>query len=105
MAETVKILEMHEIDILLVIEPVRLYHKGLGDEKCVNPISLGLANVVLAHDRSLDRVDDTHIESPGDEEVDKVIAVVGRRFKTNDQTSSIRLIQFGEQQTEAVIFV
>lgn len=78
LAETAEVLEMHEIDALLVIEPMRLHHKRLGDEQCVNPVSLGLANVVLARGRCLDRVQDANVESPGNEEFDKVIAVVSR---------------------------
>lgn len=78
LTETPEVLEVHEINVLLIIEPMRLYHKGLGNQKRVNTIRFRLANVVLSHGGSLDRVNDANVKMPGNEELDKVIAVVSR---------------------------
>ena len=69
----------------VLIEPMRLHHKGLGNQKRVNAIRFCLANVVFSHGRRLDRINDTNMKMPGNEEYDKVIAVVSRCFKTNDE--------------------
>lgn len=78
LTETTEVLEVHEINILLIIEPMRLHHKGLGNQKRVNAIRFCLANVVFSHGRRLDRINDTNMKMPGNEEFDKVIAVVSR---------------------------
>ena len=74
LTETTEVLEVHEINILLIIEPMRLHHKGSGNQKHVNAIRFCLANVVFSHGRRLDRI--TNMKMSGNEEFDKVIAVV-----------------------------
>ena len=53
-AETGDLLKVHQVKVVERDKPVRiLHHECLGNEERVDFVSLGLADVVLAHDRSL----------------------------------------------------
>ena len=53
-------------------------HKGPCNHEGVHLIRLGVADVSLPHHRGLDGVKDTEAVPFGNEELDKVITVVGR---------------------------
>jgi hypothetical protein len=42
---------------------------------------------------------------PGNKEFNKIIAIVSRRFKTNDEAVFVKGIQDREQHTEAIIVI
>lgn len=52
-----------------------LHHKGFGNNKCVDFVSLRLAEVILTHSRSFDRVENTHFEIPCNKKTNKVVTV------------------------------
>jgi len=57
------------------------------------------------HRKRLDRIDDADLEASGNEEFNQVIAVVCRRFKTNDETAAIERIEIRKQPEEAIIVI
>ncbi len=77
LAETPEAFKVEQVDVLLRAEPVFLHHERSGDHECVYRVSLRFAYVVPAHGRSLDRVYHTDVVMPGNEELDKVVAIVG----------------------------
>ena len=79
LTETAELLEVHQVKVVERDRPVGiLHHERLCNEERVDFVSLGLADVVLAHDRSLDGVQHTHAVVTGDKVSDKVVAVVCR---------------------------
>ena len=60
-------------------------NRGGAIDLCVDFVSLRFANVVLTHSRSLDGVQHTHFVILSNKISNKVVAVVCRRFKTNDE--------------------
>lgn len=61
-SEAPKRFEIHEVKIIEGNETIRLLHsKRLTDDECVYLVSLGLADVILPHRGSLNRVNDTNI--------------------------------------------
>lgn len=74
---------------------------------CQDYQNLGLADVVLAHDRSLDVVQHTRAVVTGNKVPDKVVAVVCRRFKTDDDAvaGAGKLFKAGLQHLEAITVI
>ena len=105
LTEAAKIFQVQQVNIILREKSVGLRHKSLGNNGSVNLIGLGLTDSVLSHRRSLDRVEDTDMKMPGNKEFNKIIAIVSRRFKTNDEAVFVKGIQDREQHTEAIIVI
>ena len=82
-----------------------LYHKSFANDVCVEFIGLRLADVVFAQGGSPDRVEHTHFVIRSDKIPCKVIAIVCRRFKTNDEAVLLEGIEDGDQQLEAITVV
>ncbi len=76
--ETAVILEMQQIKILLLKEPMRTHHESLCNQKSIRPISLCSANIIVSRVRSLKRVQYTEPLPFGEKELNNVFAVVGR---------------------------
>ena len=75
----------HRVLILQEVHTERfLHHKSFTDNASVDFVSLRFANVVLSHSRSLDGVQHTRFVITGNKVSNKVVVVVRRRFKTND---------------------
>ena len=66
---------------------------------------LRFANVVFTHNRSLDGIKNTHFVILGNKVSNKVVTVVCRRFKTNDDVALLKGTEFGKQQMEAIIVI
>ncbi len=108
LAETAELLKVHQVKVVERDKPVGiLHHKCLGNEERVDFVSLGLADVVLAHDRCLDGVQHTHAIVTGDKVSDKVVAVVCRGFKTDDDAvaGAGKLLKAGLQHLEAITVI
>jgi hypothetical protein len=69
---------MKIVEILLLKQTVFLHHKGFGDNKAVHLISLDVASISLPRRRGQNRIQDAKPVPFGNEELDKVITVVGR---------------------------
>ncbi len=101
--ETAETLQVHEVNILLRDESVRLCNECLGDDKRIHLI--GLSDVVLTHRESLDEVDDADLVAPGHKKFHQVICIVYRRFNTNDEAALLVWCERREQLTEAIIVI
>ncbi len=106
LTEPAKGLEIHQADIVNSDEPMRLlHHECFRDDVGINLIRLSLADVVLPHSRGLDRVNDTDLMTFIDKVTDKVVTVVCRRFKTDDEAVIRKGIQMRGQLLEAISVV
>ena len=103
--ETAKVLQMQQADVIGCIEPVRLHHESFGNEVSIDLIRFGLANVIFTQGGSLDRVEDTDPVVVRHKEFNKVVAVMSRRFKTNDEAVLLKGIESGDQLKEAIIVI
>lgn len=103
--ETSKVLQMHQADIIGCIESVRLHHESFGNEVSIGLIRFGLANVILLQGGSLDGVEDTDLAAMRHKESNKVVAVMSRGFKTNDEAVLLKGIESGDQLKEAIIVI
>ena len=79
-----------------------LHHKNFANDVCVNFIGFRLADVGFAQGGSPDRFEHTHFVIRSDEVSNKVVAIVCRRFKTNDEAVLLEGIEDGDQQLEAI---
>lgn len=84
---------------------MRLHHKGFGNDVRIDLVRFHLPDVVLPHRRRLDRVDDADLATSGDEEFDQVVAIMCRRFKTNDEVAVFVRSERGKQPAEAIIVI
>lgn len=82
LTEPAQVFKVHQIKVIGSKKPVRIHHQSFCNDKGINLIRFCLTNVVSAHCRSLDRVNDTYLVVMRDKKFNKVVAVVSRRFKT-----------------------
>ena len=82
-AEGLKVLEV-QITGRDEAEAVQMKKDRLRDGEGIDLIGLGFPDVVFPEDRGLDRVDNTDLAALADKEADKVVAIVSRRLKTDD---------------------
>jgi len=85
LTEAAQIFQMQEINIILREKSIRLGHKCSSNNGSINLVGLGLADSVLPHRRSLNGIENTDMKMPGNKEFNKIIAIVSRRLKTNDE--------------------
>ena len=77
---------MHQINVTEGHKPVVFHkHQSLCNNNGVDLIRLGFADVVFPQGCSLYRVDDTDLVIAGNKVLDQVVAIVSRRFKTDDE--------------------
>ena len=79
-----------------------LHHEGFGNNESVDLISLRFADVVAPHGRRFERVNHAHIKRFSNKVSNKVVAVVRRRFKTNDELILGKRFQFRDEHLEAI---
>lgn len=82
-----------------------LYYKSFANDVCVDFIGIRCTNIVFAQGGSPDRVGHTHFVIRSDKIPCKVVAIVCRRFKTNDEAVLLEGIEIGNQQLEAITVV
>ena len=100
-----QILQVHTVNIFLCAESKGLQHESFGNNERINLISLSLADIIFPHRRSLNRIDETDLEMSGNKELDQVVRVMCRRFKTNDEVAFIKSRKREKQLTEAIIVI
>ena len=94
---------MHLIDVPQGhVSPILHEHKGSCNHDGVDFIRLGFADVVLPQGCGLYRIDDTDLVIIGNKVLDQVVAVVSRRFKTDDEPVFAERIQLRGQEPEAI---
>lgn len=72
-----------------------LHHKSFSNDVSVDLICLRFANIVFTHGRRLDGVKYTHIKGTGNKVSYKVVAIVCRRFKSDDDVVRFEGIESG----------
>jgi len=78
-------LKIHHIEIKKGNESeVILHHKSFSNNKCVDLICLCFTNIVLTHLTGFDGVQHTHLVELSNKVSNKVVTVVCRRLKTDD---------------------
>ena len=78
-------LKIHHIEIKETDKSqVILHHKSFSNNKCVDLICLGFANVILSHLTGFDGVQHTHLVKLSNKGSNKVVTVVCRRRGTDD---------------------
>ena len=78
-------LKIHHIKIIKTDESeVILHHKSFSNHICVDLICLRFANVVFTNLTGFDGVQHTHLVKLSNKVSNKVVAVVCRRLKTDD---------------------
>lgn len=107
LAEPAQPLQIHQVDVIKSDEPVGiLHHECFGNHECVDFIRLSHANVILTHCGRFNRVKYTHIVMAGNKVSDKVVAIVCRRFKTDDDAVRAgKLKEMRLQQLEAITVI
>ena len=96
MAKTSKRPEVHQTKIVIGHKSERiLQHKSFANDESVDFIRLRFANVVFPHNRSLNGIKNTHFVILGNKVSNKVVAVVCRLHKTNDEAVLLKGIEFG----------
>lgn len=101
--EAAKLSEIHQVKIIKSDKPVgSLHHKSFSNEVRVDLIHLWFAYIVFTHRRCLDRVEYTYVNGTGNKISYKVVAIVCRRFKTNDVVVRFERIESGYQHMETI---
>ena len=73
----IKVIEADESEVIL-------HHKSFSNNKCVDLICLCFTNIVLTHLTGFDGVQHTHLVELSNKVSNKVVTVVCRRLKTDD---------------------
>ena len=103
LAEASELFKIHQVKVIKRDKPVGILHqKSLSNDVSVDLIRLGFAQIVFAHGRRFDRVEYTHFKGTGNKVSYKVVAIVCRRFKTDDDVVRIEGIESGDQHMEAI---
>ena len=98
--------EVHQVDVPQGhVTSILHEQEGSCDQNGVDLVRLGFADVVLPQACSLYRIDDTDLVIVGNKVLDQVVAVVSRRFKTDDEPVFAERIQLRGQEPEAITVV